>query len=135
MFIHSSMNDHLKKDVAKCDTCRSVDTKQQKETLRPHEITTKPRAKVGTDLFTFDNKEDLLTITAISGKWTTNRKAESTVKTAKRLMKKEKVARQDPFLDILGHRNTPTQGLDTSPAQRLLSRKVSTLLPIRHSQR
>lgn len=30
------MNDHIKKDIVKCDTCRSVDAKQQKETLQPH---------------------------------------------------------------------------------------------------
>lgn len=55
-----------------------------------------------------------------------NGKAESAVKTAKRLMK---MAGQDPYLAILDHRNTPTQGLDTSPAQRLLCRRTKTLLP------
>lgn len=56
-------------------------------------------------------------------------KAESAVKTAKRLMVKAAAARQDPYLAMLDHRNTPSQGLDTSPAQRLLSRRTRTLLP------
>lgn len=62
-----------------------------------------------------------------------NGKVESAVKTAKRLMRKAKMAGQDPYLAILDHRNTPTQGLGTSPAQRLLSRRTRTLLPIRDS--
>ncbi|KAJ8375051.1 hypothetical protein SKAU_G00056310 [Synaphobranchus kaupii] len=55
-----------------------------------------------------------------------NGKAESAVKTAKRLMLKAKAAGLDPYLD---HRNTPSQGLDTSPAQRLFSHRTRTLLP------
>lgn len=54
--------------------------------------------------------------------------AESAVKTAKRLMQKTAAAGQDPYLALLDHRNTPSQGLTTSPAQRLLSR-TRTLLP------
>lgn len=189
------MNDHIKKYVAKCDTCRSVDTKQQKETLQPHEITTRPWAKVGTDLFTFGDKDYLMTVDYYSNFWEvdylsdtksitvirklkshfarqgipdivfsdngpqyssaefadfshawefthktsspghpqSNGKVESAVKTAKRLMRKAKMAGQDPYLAILDHRNTPTQGLGTSPAQRLLSRRTRTLLPIRDS--
>lgn len=62
-----------------------------------------------------------------------NGKAESAVKTAKRLLLKAKMAGQDPYLAILDHRNTPSQGLETSPAQRLLSRRTQTLLPSRTS--
>lgn len=40
---------------------------------------------------------------------------------------------QDPYLSILDHRNTPTQGLNSSPAQRLLSRRTRTLLPFEES--
>ena len=43
-------------------------------------------------------------------------------------MKKAKMSGQDPYLSILDHRNTPTQGLNASPAQRLLSRRTRTLL-------
>lgn len=62
-----------------------------------------------------------------------NGKAKSAVKVAKMLMRKAKAARQDPYLAMLDHRNTPTQGLNTSPAQRLLSRRTRTLLPTRDS--
>lgn len=58
-----------------------------------------------------------------------NGKAESAVKTAKALMRKAAMDERDPYLAILDHRNTPSQGLATSPAQRLLNRRTRTLLP------
>lgn len=36
----------------------------------------------------------------------------------------------DQFLALLDFRNTPTQGIGTSPAQRMLSRRTRTLLPM-----
>ena len=189
------MNEQIKTFVLKCDICRSADTRQQKETLHPHEVEGRPWAKVGTDLFTFDNKNYLITVDYYSNFWEvdylpdtksstvirklkahfsrqgvpyrvfsdngpqyssqefcrfsqlwefehktsspgypqSNGKAESAVKVAKMLMQKAKAAGQDPYLAILDHRNTPTQGLNTSPAQRLLSRRTRTLLPTRDS--
>ncbi|KAI8490477.1 hypothetical protein Bbelb_317450 [Branchiostoma belcheri] len=38
---------------------------------------------------------------------------------------------QDPWTAILAWRNTPTQGQDSSPAQRLMSRRTRTPVPIR----
>lgn len=60
-----------------------------------------------------------------------NCKVESAVKTAKRLLLKAKATGQDSYLQLLGHRNTPSQGLDTSQAQQLLSRHTKTLLPMK----
>uniref|UniRef100_A0A1A7XSP3 Gypsy retrotransposon integrase-like protein 1 n=1 Tax=Iconisemion striatum TaxID=60296 RepID=A0A1A7XSP3_9TELE len=186
------MSNHIKNYVLKCDICRSVDAKQQKETLNSHEPTTRPWTKVGTDLFNFDGRDYLITVDYFSNFWEidflpdtksstvirklkahfarqgipdivfsdngpqysstefanfsrkwdfkhmtsspgypqSNGKAESAVKTAKRLMRKAKLARQDPYLALLDHRNTPTQGLGASPAQRLLSRRTRSLLPM-----
>ena len=56
-------------------------------------------------------------------------KAEQAAKAAKTLMKKAKKAGTDPYLSLLSHRNTATQGLDSSPVQRLMSRRTKTLLP------
>ena len=44
-------------------------------------------------------------------------------------MKKAKKNSSDAYLALLDYRNTPTQGLDTNPAQRLMSRRTKTLLP------
>ena len=58
-----------------------------------------------------------------------NGKIESAVKTAKNLMIKARDAGTDPHLAFLDYRNTPTQGMHTSPAQRLMNRRTRTLLP------
>lgn len=54
-----------------------------------------------------------------------NGKAESAVKIIKRLMKRS----ADPYLALLEWRNTPTIGMGSSPAQRLLSRRTRGVLP------
>ena len=58
-----------------------------------------------------------------------NGKAENSVKTAKRIMLKALEAGTDPYLGLLDFRNTPTEGLGTSPAQRLFGLRTKTLLP------
>ena len=62
-----------------------------------------------------------------------NGKPESGVKTAERILKKSIRAGTDPYLAVLDYRNTPTQGMTTSPAQRLMSRRTKTLLPTTQS--
>lgn len=49
--------------------------------------------------------------------------AEPAVKTLKRLFK-------DPYLAVLDHRNTPSQGMKASPAQRLFSGRSRTVVPM-----
>ncbi|KAK3731844.1 hypothetical protein QZH41_020210 [Actinostola sp. cb2023] len=44
-------------------------------------------------------------------------------------MKKSLEAGTDLYTAIQDYRNTPTQGLETSPAQRLMNRRTKTLLP------
>ena len=56
-------------------------------------------------------------------------RAENAVKTCKSLMKKAKADGQDPLLALLDWRNTPTEGLGTSPVQRLMGRRTRTFLP------
>ena len=58
-----------------------------------------------------------------------NGKAESAVKIAKGLFKKSQKSGKDPWLALLDQRNTPVEGLETSPAQRLMSRRTRTQLP------
>ena len=56
-------------------------------------------------------------------------KAESAVKTAKRLITKANEDGTDAYLALLAHRNTPQEGLEYSPAQRMLGRRCRTRLP------
>ena len=56
-----------------------------------------------------------------------NGKAESAVKIAKNILKKSR--HEDPYLALLAYRNTPQQGYDYSPAQRLMSRRLRDIIP------
>ena len=56
-----------------------------------------------------------------------NGKAESAVKIAKRLMKRSTY----PYLALLEWRSTPTIGMGSSPAQRLLSRRTRGAVQLR----
>ena len=75
------------------------------------------------DLYEFDHVTSSPTYPQSNGK------AENAVKTAQRIMLKASEAGSDPYLGFLDFRNTPTEGLGTSPAQRLFGRRTKTLLP------
>ena len=77
----------------------------------------------------FANQWDFVHRTSSPGNSKANGKAESAVKTAKGLLRKAIDASTDPYLAFLDYRNTPTQGMESSPAQRLLNRRTRTLLP------
>ena len=57
------------------------------------------------------------------------REVESAVKTAKNLIQKAVDRGSEPYIAILDYRNTPTQGMGSSPEQRLMNRRTRTLLP------
>ena len=62
-----------------------------------------------------------------------NGKAEDAVRTVKQLFSKCRQAGQPEQLALPDWRNTPMEGLKTSPAQQLFGRRCRTLLPIRKS--
>lgn len=59
-----------------------------------------------------------------------NGKAENAVKTVKRIMMKAVESGSDIYLALLDWRNTPSEGIPGSPAQRLFGRRTKTLLPM-----
>ncbi|XP_061178378.1 uncharacterized protein K02A2.6-like [Saccostrea echinata] len=63
------MTKDVKDFVTKCDTCRSFDGKQRKETLVSHDVPTRPWAKVASDLFSYNSKEYLVTVDYFSNFW------------------------------------------------------------------
>jgi len=63
-----------------------------------------------------------------------NGKAENAVKTIKHMFVKCQESGQSEFQALLDWRNTPSEGIGTSPAQRFLGRRCRTLLPITTSQ-
>ena len=62
-----------------------------------------------------------------------NGKAENAVKTVKRLFTKCRESGQSEFLALLDWRNTPSEGIGTSPAQRFFGCRCKTLLPMSES--
>ena len=58
-----------------------------------------------------------------------NGKAENAVKTVKMLFTKCQDSGQSEYLALLDWRNTPSEGMETSPAQRFFGRRCRTLLP------
>ena len=55
-----------------------------------------------------------------------NGKAENAVKTVNRLMKKTAESGNDFYLMLLEWRNTPSEGMDSSPSQRMLTIRIYT---------
>ncbi len=67
--------------------------------------------------------------TSSPGHAQSNGMAESAVKSAKQMIIKCQQSHQDINMAILDHRNTPSQDMGSSPAQRMLGRRTRTLLP------
>ena len=81
------------------------------------------------DFKAFTNSWGIEHSTISPGNSQANGAAEAAVKTAKRLMDRCKASGEDIHLALINHRNTPSEGLETSPAQRLFGRRTSTLVP------
>ena len=58
-----------------------------------------------------------------------NGKAEQAVQTVKRIFRKCKETGQSEYLALLEWRNTPSEGMTYSPAERLLGRQCKTMMP------
>ncbi|XP_034092513.1 uncharacterized protein K02A2.6-like [Gymnodraco acuticeps] len=128
--MHEEAFSRLKDNIAKTPVLKYYDP-QEDLTLQcdASALTQKGKPYSSQEFQRFSRPWEFEHKTSSPGYPQSNGKAESAVKTAKRLMLKAKAAGQEPYLAMLDHRNTPTQGLTTSPAQGLLSRRTRTLLP------
>eukprot|EP00105_Crassostrea_gigas_P036725 XP_019920873.1 PREDICTED: uncharacterized protein LOC109618082 [Crassostrea gigas] len=54
------MNDEVIDFIEKCEICRTFDSNQGREPLKPHEVPPRPWATVGLDIFTFDHQNYLI---------------------------------------------------------------------------
>ena len=57
-----NMNSEIKEYISRCETCTTFSTRQLKEPLSSHEVPNRPWAKIGTNLFQFQNKDYLVTV-------------------------------------------------------------------------
>jgi hypothetical protein len=63
------MSAEIRQLVEACETCQKFSGGQTKETLKSHEIPSRPREKIATDLFTYNKKEFLITVDYYSNFW------------------------------------------------------------------
>ncbi|CAC5408071.1 unnamed protein product [Mytilus coruscus] len=121
------MNAEVKDFIQRCETCRTFERKQQNETLISHEIPSRPWSKVGIDLMTFQSKNYLVTVDYYSNYWEVDYLEDTLALTVIRKLRAQFARHGIP--DV----NTPTEGFDNSPAEKLMNRKTRTLLPTKES--
>ena len=63
------MNGEIKEYIQTCETCREFECSQTKETLMNHEVPDRRWKKVGVDLFSYHEKDYLVTTEDISNFW------------------------------------------------------------------
>ena len=63
------MSSEVKDYVQQCDVFRSAHSMQQKEPLQPHDVPSRPWAKVAVDLFHLNGQQYLLIVDYLSGFW------------------------------------------------------------------
>jgi len=80
------------------------------------------------ELKLFTNKWGIEHTTTLPHHSKANGKAESAVKTATTMLRKTSKSGEDQYLALLSIRNTPTQSVASSPAQRPLGRRTRSLL-------
>ena len=83
------------------------------------------------DFIKFCKKWNIHHDTSSPGHSESNGEAESAVKIAKNMMKKCNLEHEDPYIALLNLRNTPQEGTNYTPVQRLMGRHTRTLIPTR----
>ncbi|GAB1598786.1 hypothetical protein Ahia01_000155800 [Argonauta hians] len=186
-----AMSSEIRQYIETCDICACFGAKQPQEPFHMHDIPDHPWQKVGTDIFTLQGRNYLVTTdyysnffeldflpettsevvvskmkhhfarhgipnvvisdggpqytgekfqkfskswgfsheTSSSGNSKANGAAEAAVKIAKGMMRKCHLSKEDPYIGLLNIRNTPQEGLASSPAQRLFGRETKTQIP------
>ena len=77
----------------------------------------------------FASKWEIEVVTSSPHYPRSNGLVERNVQTVKQLLRKADESKQDAFLALLEFRNSPISGMDESPAELLMSRKLRTRLP------
>lgn len=73
-----NMYAELKEMIATCETCRKYETSHQKESLIPHEVSSRPWEQEGVDLFELNIKEYMITVDYYINFWESDRLTSTT---------------------------------------------------------
>ena len=121
-------------DFFECEPLRNADSKTVinacKKTFACYGIPDQVQSENGpqftsSEFHQFGSEWGFQHSTSSPGYQQSNGKAKSAVKIIKRMMKRA----SDPYLALLEYRNTPTAGMSTSSAQRMLGRTTRSILP------
>ncbi|XP_022800929.1 uncharacterized protein K02A2.6-like [Stylophora pistillata] len=132
MVDHYSHCDYIELDSLSGNTTANSVIKAMKREFARHGITDELITDNGPQLESHEYlrfaQEYGFTIVKLSPYYSrVNGKAESAVKISKEILKKSR--KEDPYLALLEYRNTPQQGHNYSPAQRLMSRRLKDVIP------
>lgn len=73
-----NMYAELKEMIATCETCRKYETSHKKESLIPHEVSSRPWEQEGVDLFELNIKEYMITVDYYINFWESDRLTSTT---------------------------------------------------------
>jgi len=121
--------DYLSNDMTSATVISKLKAHFARYGIPEHIISDNGPQLVSKEFRLFTNKYNIKHDTSSPGNSQSNGEAEAAVKIAKRLMKKSKHSGEDPYIALLNYRNTPQEGLNYSPAQKLMGRRTRTLLP------
>ncbi|XP_064637067.1 uncharacterized protein K02A2.6-like [Lineus longissimus] len=82
-----SMNQELKEWIIRCETCREFKISHPDETLQSHDVPSRVLEKVGTDLFSYKGKTNLITVCYFSNFWEIDRLHTEDLKTVIKKLK------------------------------------------------
>ena len=76
------MSAEIRQVVAQCETCAKFGTSQQKETLMPHELSSRPWQKIALDLFECNKQNYMITVDYFSNYWEVDKLTSTTITVA-----------------------------------------------------
>ena len=95
----------------------------------PNEVISDNMPFQSQEFLTFFHEWGFKTTTSSPNYPQSNGQVERTIQTLKRILKKADYENKDPYLSLLEFRNTPVSGLQYSPAQILMSKRLRSKLP------
>lgn len=125
--------DYLKEDTSSSNVITKLKTHCARYGLPELIVSDNGPQFASRDFSTFCKSYGIKHSTISPGNSKSNGAVEAAVKIAKSLMIKSNHQHEDPYIALLNYRNTPQEGVEYSPVQRLMGRRTRTLIPTKPS--